>query len=154
MQPMRYSTMSPKAWCSQAKAFMEWIIHGAPFQSGYGVDMEKIFENEMKWSGFGLQLITWSGFGAKILHREDLYSPVSTVRAKASASLHLNNLVQKTFYHPYTAKVSKLLLFYRFRCVIGLFHISDYLFDFRIHLTVVLYISGVPVGHSVVPVLP
>ena len=40
-------------------------------------------------------------------------SPVSTVRAKASAFLHLNNLVRKTFYHPYTPKASKLSFFCR-----------------------------------------
>ena len=56
--------MFPDVQC-QIEAFKEWRIHGAPFQSGFGVDTEKIFENEMEWSGFGLQLITWSGFGAK-----------------------------------------------------------------------------------------
>ena len=35
------------------EAFMEWRIHGAPFRSEYGVDMEEIFENRMEWSGFG-----------------------------------------------------------------------------------------------------
>ena len=38
--------------------------------------------------------------------------------------------------------------------VIGLFHISDYLFGFRIRLTVVLYVSGASVGHIINPVLP
>ena len=32
---------------------MEWRIHGESIWSGYGVDMEEIFENEMEWSGFG-----------------------------------------------------------------------------------------------------
>ena len=66
-------TKSPKAWWSPVEVFIEWRIRGEWIRSGYGVDMEKIFENKMELSGFGLWMITWSGIGAKHLQREDLY---------------------------------------------------------------------------------
>ena len=43
-------------------------------ESGYGLDMEDYFENEMEWIGSGLGMVIWSGDGAKIWLHKDLYS--------------------------------------------------------------------------------
>ena len=54
---------------------MEWKIHGESIWSGYGVDMEEIFENEMEWSGFGGEVsnffIAKTQFRPKNSHKQD-----------------------------------------------------------------------------------
>ena len=64
---------------------MEWRIHGESIWSGYGVDMEEIFENEMEWSGFGGEVsnffIAKTQFRPKNSHKQD---------KKASATYRYN----------------------------------------------------------------